>query len=353
MKRNMKIHNHLYPAFHIRKWAASGGQIYDKTKGESREIKPQEDYSLKYYYSLGEKNSELEDRISIFEARIGELIKEIDQAEESIKLSGKEIELLKLYCILCGSRHQFTSEVITEDESGIYVSNNYLYGLHRAKNQKEAIDITKSIMDDFDKINALDDNIYTWIDYTLISPEFIYSTLTVGLHIAIARAENPIICISNRFCIIENTLDSDFLYSYVPISPTTAIFLVKSKYYLDKETFEYTKRRFGKKYGNGAPDSYLSVILGDLEGYDYEDKLFCSYSRMKSCVHIKEVYLPQQKTNNALIKINHLSKEVFRQYNAIFCEDGDKILYCDKAELDWALNNRIDGRRIYMSPQIY
>lgn len=154
MKRNMKIHNHLYPAFHIRKWAASGGQIYDKTKGESREINPQEDYSLKYYYSLGEENSELEDRISIFEARIGELIKEIDQAEGSIKLSGKEIELLKLYCILCGSRHQFTSEVITEDESGIYVSNNYLYGLHKVETQEEAVKLTKIIMDDFDKINC-------------------------------------------------------------------------------------------------------------------------------------------------------------------------------------------------------
>ena len=56
MKRNMKIHNHLYPAFHIRKWAASGGQIYDKTKGESREINPQEDYSLKYYIQSPNKN---------------------------------------------------------------------------------------------------------------------------------------------------------------------------------------------------------------------------------------------------------------------------------------------------------
>lgn len=51
----MKKHNHLYPAFHIRKWTALGGQIYDKIKGESREINPQDDYSLKYYYSLGEK----------------------------------------------------------------------------------------------------------------------------------------------------------------------------------------------------------------------------------------------------------------------------------------------------------
>ena len=43
------------------------------------------------------------------------------------ELTGKELELLKLYCVLCGSRHSFTSEVIKEDVSGIYQSNNYKY----------------------------------------------------------------------------------------------------------------------------------------------------------------------------------------------------------------------------------
>ena len=38
------------------------------------------------------------------------------------------------------------------------------------------------------------------------------------------------------------------------------LFLVKSKYYMDQETFDRTKVRFGEKYGSGIPDQYLSVI---------------------------------------------------------------------------------------------
>ena len=345
-KQNPKKNNHLYPKFHIKKWIDSGGKIYDKEIENIRKWNSSKDYTLKYYYSLGEENSELEDRISKFETYIAPIILKIDKAESEVVLTGKELELLKLYCVLCGSRHSFTSEVIKEDESGIYQSNNYLWGLHRAESQEQAIGITQQIIRDFENIVSLDENIESQISHWMIDPQYVYSTYTVGLHIAIGRADSPMLCISDRFCIIENTMDSDFLYSYVPISPKTALFLVKSKYYMDQETFDRTKVRFGEKYGSGIPDQYLSVIMGSSKIYDAEDALFCSYYRVRSCVHVKETYLTRNTVSKATVKINVLPKFVFQQFNSVFCEDGTKILFCDEDQLKFALNHKLNCRKI-------
>lgn len=343
-KNNVKKNNHLYPFFHIKKWINFKGQLYDKQKNKIVDIEHNE-FSLPFYYSLGEKNSILEDRIQVFESKIGEIIKRIDEADLDVVLSGKELELLKLYCVLCGSRHEFTCEVIKEDESGIYQSNQYLWGVHRVDTQTQAVEITKQIMDDFRKIDLMKDDIQSWIESNYIEPSYIYSKYTMGMHIVIARAEQPILCISNRFCIIENTMDSDFLYFYVPISPKTALFLVKSKYYLDEKTYYNTLSRFGGKYGNGMPDPYLSVILGE----NMEKELLCTYYLVRSCVHVKEFYFEKKKTCSASVRIRKFPKEIFRQYNSIFCEDGDKILFCNKEELEFALRNQLDCRKIEIS----
>ena len=47
-------------------------------------------------------------------------------------------------------------------------------------------------------------------------------------------------------------MDLDHLYSYVLITPTSALLLVKTKYYFDNETFVNAKRRLSlKHYGDG------------------------------------------------------------------------------------------------------
>lgn len=341
-----KEHNHLYPVFHIKKWIENGGRIFDKEKAKERFINYQKDFSFRYYYSLGEHNSELEERLCKFEHYIAPIIKNIDDANDSISLTAKELEILKLYCVLCGSRHNFTSEVIKDDESGIYQSNNYLLGLYRATTQKEAIRVTTQILDDFEKIEGMSNDMETQINPWVVLPGLVYSVFNIGLHIAIVRSEKPLICISDRFCIIENTLDSDFLYSYVPISPQTALFLVKSKYYLDDESFIQTKTRFGINYGSGEADPYLSVILGRYKNFDCEDILFCSYYRFLSHGNIKETYLTQFKAKKVKIKVNILSDEIFKQYNSIFCEDGKLILFCDKEELKFAIEHPLKCREI-------
>lgn len=345
-EQKQKKNNHLYPRFHIKKWLDSGGRIYNKNTKKIRYCRAEKDYTSRYYYSLGEGNSKLEDKISKFESYIAPIISRIDESEFEVKLTGKELELLKLYCVLCGSRHEYTSEVIKEDESGIYQSNNYLWGLHRAKTQKEAVAITEMIIQDFERIYNLNDDIESQASSQIIFPEYMYSAFTTGLHIAIGRAESPMLCISDRFCIIENTIDSDFLYSYVPISPRTALFLVKSKYYIDREAFENTKIRFGNKYGGGIPDPYLSIILGIYKNYDVEDKLFCSYYNDSSQANTEGTYVGINLVKEANVKINTLPKFVFKQFNSIFCEDGTKILFCDEQEMRFALNNRLCCRTV-------
>lgn len=65
-----------------------------------------------------------------------DIIREIDNAENTINLNGKQLYLLKLYCAFCSYRHQFTSEVITDDEFGMYQSNKYLWGVQRYTKKK-------------------------------------------------------------------------------------------------------------------------------------------------------------------------------------------------------------------------
>ena len=295
-----KENNHLYPFLHIKKWVENHGKIYNKRAGKSHFVSRKKDFSSKFYYSLGEKNSVLEDRLKEFEGYISPLIAKIDEAEREITLSGKELELLKLYCVLAGSRHEFTCEVIKEDESGIYRSNQYLFGVHNANSQEEAVNVTTHIMDDFEKIIKMSNDMQSWIDSPSIAdPKYIYSFYTIGLHLVIARAERPMISVSDRFCIIENTMDS-----------------------------------------------YLSIIFDNCQDKNYEDKLFCSYGKVRSCVHRNEFYFNRKIANMVKIKVDNFPDDIFRQFNSIYCEDGEKILYCNENELEFALKHKLACREI-------
>ena len=299
---------------------------------------------MNFYYSLGKEDCALEDRISCFEQYISSIVKRIDGAKEVVHLTAKELELMKLYGVLCANRHHYTSEVILDDEAYIYKGNNYLFGTHLIKNQEEAIKVTGHIIDEFERILKLGDNLSTQIDPQIIDPRTIFSVYTIGVHIVILRSDKMDMCISERCAIIENTLDSDHLYTYIPISPHTAICIVKSKYYLSWQHFEYTKYRFGNKYGLGVPDPYLSVIFKG-----HEDLLFCSYYLVKSNVHVRPAFLVNNRAESVFIKIVKVPSDIILQLNSIFCEDGEKILFCNKEALEKALELKLDCRHIKTS----
>ena len=330
VKREVKENNHLYPAFHIRKWITSDGKIYDKSlnkENKIREIIKKKDFTEKFYYSLGEVDDELENRIGEFERVFAPIIQKIVEAKNSVQFSAIELELLKLYCYLCACRQDKTCEVIKNDESCVYKSNNYLFGTPKIETQDAVIGITEKILDEFERIKN------NFVDGTT-------TIFTAGLHVAIVRAKEPIIMISDRISIIENTMDSNHLYTYIPISPYMAVLLVKSKYYYDEDAFNNTKIRFGIEYGDGSPDEYLSDLFGAEVG-NYESSLFCDYytdsTLSKHC---------ERENSSLYIKIHNLPKDIFRLFNSIYCEDGTKILFCDEEELNFALKHSLYCRNI-------
>lgn len=340
----MKTNNHLYPFFHINKWKNNNGKIFVKNCEEIKNIPKRNSnrtFAERYYYSLGEKNDILENRISSFECVIAPIISKIDDSNEFVQLTGKELELLKLYIYLCVSRHEYTCEVIKEDESNIYRSNNYIYGTHREKTQKDAVEITNKIMDEFDKLIKAPDNISTQIDWTFC--DFSTPFFTFGLHVVIMRADGNKLLISNRISIIENTMDSDHLYSYVPISPKTAILLVKTKYFFDIETYFNSRHRLSLKHGGNGDDPYLSVIFGK-HNYLREVGLFCSYGKVKLIPSLKEEYITLQKTKYPKIRIVNMNAQEIVDLNSIYYDDGEEILFCDENELNKAKNNDVSFR---------
>lgn len=335
-----KIHNHIYSRFHIKKWLDNGGKIYDKTTKREREINIDRDFAKRFYYSEDEPSNELEDRISNFEAYIGRIIKKVDTAKRSVILTGKEYELLKLYCVLCANRHHFAIEVIKDDESELYQSNDYQVGVFTINTKEDALRMTRSIIEEFERLKNQPE-----IKATVYSPigDDYPCSITRGLHLEILHRDNPDIIISNRYCLTENTLDSDYLYTYVPVSPHTALVIVKSQYYLDSQTFENTKIRFGKIYGDGSADPYISEVFNGLE-----DLLFSSAYLAPSNVHVKETYIKQEITPQVFLKIKDMPSIIVKQMNSMFCEDGTLILYCDKTALESALKTKMPYREVML-----
>lgn len=139
--------------------------------------------------------------------------------------------------------------------------------------------------------------------------------MLMGLHLVIVKNNSNAFLISETTAIIECTMDSDFLFSYIPVSPNISLLLVKSKYFFNQENIEYTKVRFGKKYGYGSPDPYISEAINDSK--------LCFNAEIK---------------NNHKVIINYveLTEEEVWFFNSIIFEDGVRILYSNQSALDKA-----------------
>jgi len=90
------------------------GKLYNKENKSDQKVH-REDYSKKYYYSLGRVDDFLENRIAVFESVIAPILKRIEESNNSIKLLGKEMELLKLFCVLAACRQENISSLIKSD----------------------------------------------------------------------------------------------------------------------------------------------------------------------------------------------------------------------------------------------
>lgn len=310
---NIKINNHLLPRMVIKRWEENNGKIFNKKENTIRSANKY-DYSKKYYYSLGKEDDELENKISIFESYISTILKQLNEAQNSIELTKKDIEILKLYVVLQSCRNNSTSPVIKNDESGIYINNNYLFGVPLVTTQEEAVQVTTLICDEFNRIKNLKDN-----------SDNILSQFCFGLHLVIVSNKNNEFIISETTAVIECTMDGDYLFTYVPISPKLGVILAKSKYYFSEKEIEFTKLRFGNKYGNGTPDPYLSVLLHDS----------------------KLIYNGTQVNNKIRLDFIELTKKEIYSLNSIIYEDGNKILFCNESSLEEAkIKNPV--REIYV-----
>lgn len=314
MKTSLKKNNHLLPRMVIKRWEAQEGKIYDKDKCISRSINKL-DYSEKYYYSLGKEDDVLENRISKFEAYIGKLLKKINLSDTQIELTEKEMEILKLYVLLQSCRTHNTSPVILSDESDMYKNNNYLFGVPLVETQESAVKITAMICDEFDRILQLNENAKYSYNYRFLMFEEINSYMLRGLHLVIAKNNSNGFLISETTAVIECTLDSDFLFSYTPVSPSISLILVKSKYFFTPYEIKYTKERFGRKYGNGIPDSHISEAI--------EDNKLCFNASVT-------------KEHKVIIKYIDLTENEMWFLNSIIYEDGTKVLYSNQNALDKA-----------------
>lgn len=325
---SLKKNNHLLPRLIIKNWQDKGGKIYSKNSKIHRKISSL-DFSSKYYYSLGLKDDNLENRISKFETRIGYVIKKIKESPKAVLLTGKEIELLKLFCVLSACRQHNTSPVILDDESGMYSNNNYIFGVPLVKTQQEAVGITSEIIDEFERINALpNDSMFdNWS--RIINSNTNNSFLALGQHLSIIKSSSNNIMVSDVCAIIECTMDSDYLYTYVPISPCLALLLVKSKYYQTREDFESTKERFGRKYGNGNKDPFISTIF-----QNDESALFNNSYRRKLLVTNVPSETDVPRYNFAFLSIHECDETLFEMLNSIVYEDGKKIVYCSENDLE-------------------
>jgi hypothetical protein len=350
----MKINNHYLPRFHIKKWIEQGGKLYNKNTNHIRNI-IQRDFSKKKYYSV-DGTDELENRISRFESFISEIICKIDSEKDSIDLSGKQLFLLKLYCAFCSYRHQFTSEVIKQDDFDMYKSNNYLWGVKRYTEKEDILYMTEEIIKVFEVVEK-DINFDHLESFSSILPSKKMLAIgnpdlaLYGLHLSIVRSNENWMCISERCSIIENTLDSDYLFTYVPVSPKTALLLVKTKYYRDIEKYNESRARLSYKNGGYKPDPYLSVIFGSCATKNYDSALFCSYYQpyVKSNVHIDNNYLPNENYSKVSIKIYPIPQSIIDNFNAIFYQDGAKFIYISDDQLDRASKIETDYRHISMS----
>ena len=316
---NITKNSHFIPHFHLKKWMPIGASIFDKANEKSIKLTDKSStryFSREFYYSHNQDDT-LEKRLAKFETLISRLIAKIDLADNIILLTGKELYLLKLYCYLCACRQDNTTEVIKFDESSIYRSNNYLWGIPQIHGRDNIIQFTESIVSEFERVHN-DKEFVSLESFSPISDMAIFDNhirLNLkNLHLCIFRNTENNIALSDVFAIIENTIDSD--HTYIPVSPKTALFLVKTKYYITAEKIFESRIRLAQN--NGAyDDPYLSVI------FEHEElKLICPYYLVRSAVHIQETYLPKTDFSTITIKIQDLPNEFVDKFNSIMYEDS-------------------------------
>ncbi len=312
----IKKNNHLLPRMVIKRWEEHKGKIYLKDEDIIKDVELL-DYSKEYYYSLGKADDELENRISLFESYVGQILKQLNEAESKIEFSEKDMEILKLYVVLQSCRNDNTSSYINEDESGFYRNNNYLFGVPLVSTQDDAVKLTTYICDEFDKIKKLDKNSLYNYDFNFMRADGINSMLCWGLHLVIVNNEENEFLVSETTAVIECTMDGDYLFTYVPVSPKIGLILAKSKYFYTIEQIEFTKTRLGMKYG-GRPDPYLSCIIKDS----------------------KLIFNGVSKNGNVSLDIIKLTKKELNELNAVIYEDGHKILFSNEESLKIAKSNK-------------
>lgn len=318
----VKKNNHLLPRMVIKRWEEHNGKIYDKETKQIRDVEKL-DYSKEYYYSLGKVDDELENRISVFEGYIGQILKQLNEATDKVKLSEKDMEILKLYVCLQSCRNDNTSTYIIEDESGIYQNNNYIFGVPLISTQDEAIKVTSLICDEFEKIKKLDNKSKYNYDYRFMTVNGINSLLGFGLHLVIVNNDKNEFLISETTAVIECTIDGDYLFTYVPVSPKIGLILAKSKYFYTRETIEYTKNRLGMEHC-GFPDTYLSEILEDG----------------------KLIFNGIIKDGEVTFDIVRLDMSEIIKLNTVIYEDGQKILFSNEDALNNAKINNLSRKII-------
>lgn len=311
-----KKNNHLLPRMVIKRWEEHNGKIYDKEKDQIRPVE-QLDYSKEYYYSLGKVDDELENRISSFEAYIGIILKQLNEATDNVELSEKDMEILKLYVALQGCRNDNTSSYINYDESGIYQNNNYIFGVPLITTQDEAVGLTSLICDEFERIKKIDNKIKYNYDYRVMTFDGNHSIVNAGLHLVIVGNDSYGFLVSETTAVVECTMDGDYLFIYVPVSPKIGLILAKSKYFYTKDNIENTKVRLSMEYG-GCPDPYLSEVLDDK----------------------KLVFNGKIKDGKVTFEIVRLNDDEIVKLNNVIYEDGHMILFSNEDALN---NAKIDN----------
>jgi len=112
--------------------------LYDKKTKKDRNFNPGNNFQLhKFYYFDG--TPQIEKRLGKIENYMSQILKKISDSinENSIELSKYEISFIQLFLFLQASRQLNTTEVIKSDESGIYQSNNFLFGVRNLKDKEE------------------------------------------------------------------------------------------------------------------------------------------------------------------------------------------------------------------------
>lgn len=328
-----KENNHYYPLLHIRNWLKQTNyKLFDKNMNSNRPYIRKKDFAIKFYYSLGKEDSTLEDNLSKFEQYISKIIDKIKNSKCNINLSLKEIELLKLYCVFAACRQHFTTEVIKLDPTGIYQSNDYIVGTHRILTQEEVVKTCENIYIEFERIKQMDDGA---LNKALNNSPFnSLSDFTYGLHLNIFKNNKNSLCASDKCTIIENTMDSNHLFVYIPISPNRALMLIKTKYYKDKETYKTYLKFLGELNYATHPDEWISAIFSE-DNANFENLLFPTYKIEK---------------NNWMLKIQALPNNIVEKFNSIFYEDGDLILYVNDKDLEHAKTHQLNCREIEVAP---